>query len=246
MVAIAEILLDLRAEYERLDGILASLSDAQWATESGAPGWSVLDVVTHLTVSEEGVSVSMASQDAAGWTEWDGALDDAMAAMVQQNSADPATTLARWRSATSASLADLANGDPSTPIAWAAAPLRPATLATTRLAEHWAHGLDITEPLGLEFPDTDRLRHIAWLGHATIPYGCSLRNIEPEPIRATLTSPSGETWSFGPNDAPSTIVGSAADFCRIGAQRLKPEQSDLELSGPFAKTAAAVLRNYAA
>jgi hypothetical protein len=34
-----------------------------------------------------------------------------------------------------------------------------------RLAEHWAHGLDITWPLGIPFPDTDRLRHIAWLAH---------------------------------------------------------------------------------
>jgi hypothetical protein len=36
--------------------------------------------------------------------------------------------------------------------------LKPATLATTRLAEHWAHGLDITRPLGIAFPDTARLR----------------------------------------------------------------------------------------
>ena len=56
----------------------------------------------------------------------------------------------------------------------------------------------------------------------------------------------GATWTYGPEDAPSTIIGSAADFCRVGAQRLKPEQSDLKLSGPFAETAAAVLRNYAA
>ena len=38
-------------------------------------------------------------------------------------------------------------------------PAKPATLATTRLAEHWAHGLDITGPLRVEFPDTGRLRH---------------------------------------------------------------------------------------
>ena len=32
-------------------------------------------------------------------------------------------------------------------------PVKPATLATTRLAEHWAHGLDITVPLGIKFPE---------------------------------------------------------------------------------------------
>jgi hypothetical protein len=35
-----------------------------------------------------------------------------------------------------------------------AGPVKPATLATTRLTEHWAHGLDITGPLGVDFPDT--------------------------------------------------------------------------------------------
>ena len=47
-------------------------------------------------------------------------------------------------------------------------PIRPATLATTRLAEHWAHGLDITVPLGISFPDTGRLRHVAWLAHRSL------------------------------------------------------------------------------
>src|SRR5437868_12459671 len=51
---------------------------------------------------------------------------------------------------------------------------KPATLATTRLAEHWAHGLDIAGPLGADFPDTDRLKHIAWLAHRTLPYALSL------------------------------------------------------------------------
>ena len=47
--------------------------------------------------------------------------------------------------------------DPDRPLEWVGAPVKPATLATTRLAEHWAHGLDIAGPLGAEFPDTGRL-----------------------------------------------------------------------------------------
>ena len=55
-----------------------------------------------------------------------------------------------------------------------AAPVKPATLATTRLAEHWAHGLHITGPLGVDSPDTERLRHVAWLAHRTLPYAMTL------------------------------------------------------------------------
>ena len=59
--------------------------------------------------------------------------------------------------------------------------VKPATLATTRLAEHWAHGLDIAGPAGAEWPDTDRLRHIAWLAHRTLPYAFGLAGQPPVP-----------------------------------------------------------------
>ena len=72
-----------------------------------------------------------------------------------------------------------------------AGPVKPATLATTRLAEHWAHGLDITGPLGIEFPDTERLRHIAWLAHRTLPYALSLAGQQPVAVRCELTVPDG-------------------------------------------------------
>ena len=42
---------DLEAEQDRL--ALARLSDAQWASASLAPGWTVRDVVLHLAQGEE-------------------------------------------------------------------------------------------------------------------------------------------------------------------------------------------------
>jgi uncharacterized protein (TIGR03083 family) len=44
---------DLEAEQERLRGILDGLDEAQWTSPSGAPGWTVADVVLHLAQSEE-------------------------------------------------------------------------------------------------------------------------------------------------------------------------------------------------
>ncbi|NOX30470.1 MAG: maleylpyruvate isomerase family mycothiol-dependent enzyme [Actinobacteria bacterium] len=245
MTSLNEILDDLRAEYQRLDEILSSLSAANWASPSGAPGWSICDVVVHLSVSEEGVATTIEAASPT-WTDWDGRLDEAMATIVEQNRAEPTAVLTRWRTATVASIRALSTADPDQRFSWAAAPLRPATLATTRIAEHWAHGLDIAGPLGVEFDDTDRLRHIAWLGHATIPYACSLQDIQTEPVAAILTGPHGDNWTFGPADAPSRIVGPAGAFCRVGAQRLEPDDSGLTVVGPFAQTALSVLRNYAA
>jgi uncharacterized protein (TIGR03083 family) len=119
-------------------------------------------------------------------------------------------------------------------------------LATTRLAEHWAHALDVVEPLGIALPDTDRLRHIAWLGHATLPYALRLEGIDPFPVRATLAAPTGATFVLGPPDAPATVDGDLGAFCRVGARRLTAEASGLTTNGPDAVAALRVLRNYAA
>lgn len=246
MITVAEIVSDLDVEYRRLDAILAALTPEQWRTESGAPGWTVRDVVVHLARSEAGVEVSCAASDDVAWTTRDRPLDDAIADGVASDTDEPEVVLSRWRAAAASSLAALSAADPARKVNWAAAPLLPATLATTRLAEHWTHGLDVCEPLGIEFPDTARLRHIAWLGHSTIPYGCSLQDLAPQPIRSELVGPNGEAWNFGPADAASLITGDAGEFCRVGAQRLKPADTSLVATGPFGDTALSVLRNYAA
>jgi hypothetical protein len=98
--------------------------------------------------------------------------------------------------------------------------MKPATLATTRLAEYWAHGLDITDPLGIDFPDTGRLRHIAWLAHRTLPYALSRAGEGPAAVRCSLTAPDEvTTWTFGPDEADSEITGSAGAFCHLARTR---------------------------
>ena len=166
--------------------------------------------------------------------------------MVTTERTTPAEVFDRWRVARRSAVATLRAADPEQRLSWAAAPLKPRTLATTRLAEHWAHGLDITDPLGIDFPDTDRLQHIAWLGHATLPYGFTVAGEQPHDVFCELVSPSGATWRFGPPEAESTITGAAGAFCRVGAHRLSPEESSLVTTGPHGSTALRVLRNYAA
>jgi uncharacterized protein (TIGR03084 family) len=127
-----------------------------------------------------------------------------------------------------------------------AAPVKPATLATTRLAEHWAHGLDITGPFGVEFPDTERLRHVAWLAHRTLPYAMTLTGEPSAPVRCELTAPDGEAvWEFGQAEAESGIAGPAGDFCRVAARRLAPASSRLRATGPHGATALRLMRTYA-
>ncbi|NND73780.1 MAG: maleylpyruvate isomerase family mycothiol-dependent enzyme [Ilumatobacter sp.] len=242
---IDDVLDDVRAEYAQLESILDSLTSSQWEAPSMAPGWSVADTVLHLALTEELVVVSLERRD-GGWTTRDRPLDEVVDGHVRENSAPAPEIFGRWRAACRASLDALAAADPDRAVTWAAAPLKPRTLATTRLAEHWAHGLDITEALGIANHDTDRLRHIAWLGHATLPYAMRLADLEPVAVCCTLTAPSGAVFTYGPSDATATISGEMGTFCRVGARRLPASESELATSGPDADAALAVLRNYAA
>jgi len=239
---------DLEAEQLRLEELLGHLTDEQWSSPSAAPGWSIADTVLHLAQTEEGVVYTLTSEGRPdAFDRGDTALDDAVDEAVRSQRAPADAVFARWCAARRAALEALRRADPDKRVPWAATPLRPAVLATTRLAEHWAHGLDIAAPLGLPFEDTDRLRHIAWLAHRTLPYAFGVEGLEPHAVYCELTAPDGTTtWRYGPPEADSTVRGPAGDFCRVGARRLKPEDSTLITEGPHAGAALRVLRNYAA
>ncbi|MEV0389697.1 maleylpyruvate isomerase family mycothiol-dependent enzyme [Nonomuraea sp. NPDC050643] len=234
---------DLQAEYEQLDAVLTALTATQWAHPSAAAGWTVLDVVLHLAQSEELVAAAIAGDELARPPGDVDAVADAL--VTAQRDIAPAALLARWRTAAFATPGALRARPKGSRLSWVATSLSPATLATTRLAEHWAHAYDVTAPLGIAYPDTARLRHIAWLGHRTLPYAFKIEGVEGGPVHCELTAPGGDLWRFGDPAAESVITGPAADFCRVGARRLAPADSALKPTGPYGAQALAVLRNYA-
>ena len=213
---------DLAAEQDRLDHILSGLDEAQWTSPSAAQGWTIADVVLHLAQSEEGVEATAARRPLrAGLGAMAGdTMDDRAAEAVRLERAAPAEVFARWQRARQAALAAVRAADPDQPLEWVAGPVKPATLATTRLAEHWAHGLDITGPLGIEFPDTERLRHVAWLAHRTLPYALSLAGQPPVAVRCELTPPDG---------AGADGAGAGAD--RAGADRAGADRASADSAG---------------
>lgn len=246
VLAVTDIFADLRAEYEQLDAVLAALTPAQWAHPSAAAGWTVSDVVLHLAQSEE-LAAATSAGDESAFGDRPGQVDAlADQSVASQRGIAPADLLARWRAAAFATPERLRAHPKGMRLRWITNRISPASLATTRLAEHWAHALDITAPLEVPYPDTARLRHIAWLGHRTLPYAFSVEKLSGGPVFCELTAPGGdEVWRFGEPSAPSTITGPAADFCRVGAHRLAAADSALTATGPHGPEALAVLRNYA-
>jgi uncharacterized protein (TIGR03084 family) len=239
---------DLVAEHRRIESILDHLDDQEWAAPSLCAGWSICDVVLHLAQTEEAAAATVSRPVLErSRAEESRGVDDAAGRAVESERDLPPAIFERWQRACDAFVVAFRQADPDAVVQWVGGTLKPTTLATTRLAEHWAHGLDIATPLGADFPDTNRLRHVAWLGHRTLPYAFTITGQEPQAVYCELSGPEGgELWSFGPADAPSAIRGDGGAFCRVGAQRLAPIDSGLITTGPYADAALAVLRNYAA
>jgi uncharacterized protein (TIGR03084 family) len=239
---------DLEMQTDRLDEILSGLDEEQWSAPSLCPGWSVTDVVLHLAQTEEGVVATTGGGTLTIPVKDVATIDDAMENWVRsERGAPPKDVYERWDVARRRALAALRTADPDVPVQWAAAPLRPKTLATTRLSEHWIHTLDITEPLGIEDPDTDAIESLAWLAVKTIPYAFARAGRDDPPqVRAELTAPSGAAWTFGPEDAPCKIEGPAGVFVRVAARRIPAtEVPELRGTGPRAHEVLELVRTYA-
>jgi uncharacterized protein (TIGR03084 family) len=108
---------------------------------------------------------------------------------------------------------------------------------TARLMETWSHGLDVVDVVAIPRPDTDRLRHVAFLGVRTREFSYVTRGLPPDttPVYVELTAPSGATWTYGDAAAENRITGSAGDFCRVVTQRRHLADTNLRVTGPAAQ-----------
>ena len=111
-------------------------------------------------------------------------------------------------------------------------------MATARLMETWAHGLDVADALGVTRPATARLRSIAHIGVRTRDFAFTVHGlpVPSEPFRVELTAPDGSTWSWGPDDAAQRVTGAAEDFCMLVTQRRPRAQLDVTAAGDDAAT----------
>lgn len=243
-----DVVADLKAEQERLESLLGTLETSDWDRPSACPGWSVTDVVLHLAQTEEAVVASITGAGFAPPAVSGATVDEVMERWVgSERGSSAQDVFARWRAARRSALDALRAAEPDRAVGWAAAPLKPRTLATTRLSEHWLHALDIAEPLGRPLPDEDRLWHVARLAHRTLPYAYTRAGrSDPPTLFLDLVSPSGEAWSFGEPDADCAIAGSAGEFCRVAGRRLASSAAlSIDARGERGEEVLALIRTYA-
>jgi len=227
-VDVSEIAVDLRAEQEALDSIVAPLADTDWDLMTPSPRWRIRDQIAHLAFFDETATLAIDDPDAFQihvgelvplLAEGDGAVDGAtIGTMENLSSAD---LLSRWRTART-TLARASGGlTNENRIAWYGPAMGATSFLTARLMETWAHGQDIVDALGRPRRATDRLRHIANLGLRTRGWSYLNRGQTPPPfeVRLELFGPSGDTWRLGPDEAAESVIGSAEEFCLVVTQR---------------------------
>jgi len=235
-----EIIDDLQAEQTALGKMLDSLPAEDWDRHSHSPGWSARDQVSHLAYFDEAATRAITDNEAF-MAEVREAMQAAsgMEARYLERGRDmtPAGVLGWWRSASSALIRAARTLDPDARVPWYGPAMSPASFITARLMETWSHGLDVADAVGRTSPDTDRLRHVAYLGVRTRAYSYTVRGKEQPatPVRVELSAPSGETWVFGEADAADVVRGTATDFCRVVTQRRHIADTNLEIHGAAAE-----------
>jgi uncharacterized protein (TIGR03084 family) len=230
---------DLCAESAELDLLVKDLTPEQWALATPAPGWTVAHQIAHLAWTDR--SALLAVTDADGFRVL---VDKALAGpgtFVDEGAREgarlpPAELLARWRQGRTALEEALRTAPPGARFPWYGPPMSTASMATARLMETWAHGLDVADALGVARPPAGRLRHIARLGVRTrdFAYGVHGLPAPADPFRVELRAPSGELWTYGPEDAPQRVTGPALDFCLLVTQRAHRADLGLTATGPDA------------
>ncbi len=242
-----EILDDLKAEQEALDGLVSGLSEAQWDLPTPAEGWSVRDSISHLAHIDE-VAVAVLRGDN---TPFELAKKLLMGfnniGLDKGRTMTPSGILRWWREARQVELEELAKRDPKERIPWFAMPMGARAFATARLMETWAHGLDCYDTVGAEPTDTDRLRHVALLAYLARPWAYQVNGIPlpPNALRMELILPSGAPWVQGSEGAVDRIRGKVGDFCRVSVRRRHWLDTDLEVRGDEAKRFLEIAQAYA-
>ncbi|MCZ4537359.1 TIGR03084 family metal-binding protein [Gordonia terrae] len=237
--AVIGVVADLEAESAQLDTLLAGLDDAGWATPTPATGWTIAHQIAHLAWTDEVAAIAATDPDRFGALLSEAAsgaatyVDDA----AEAGAAAPADEiLAGWRAARDR-LADALREVPAgVKIPWFGPPMSAASMATARLMETWAHGLDVADALGVPVVPTDRIRSVVHIGVRTRDFAYIVNGRTPpaEPFHYALTAPSGEIWTWGPDDASNSVRGPALDFCFLVTQRRALADLALELIGPDA------------
>ena len=215
-----EILTDLVAEQQSFDQYLQKIPPRDWKKPVKAKGWSVQNLVAHLAHFED--LATAAVEDGADPMEEVARAGNFEAlvkeGIVKGDSMRPQDVIEWWRLSRAATMDALWLCETDDRMPWFGGDLSAKLMATFRIMETWAHGLDVYDQHGVEVEASPRLRHVSFLGWKLLPVAYRQAGMEPVDIRGEVMGPNYSKWSFGPEGAPR-IKGPALEWCRYIVQR---------------------------
>lgn len=228
---------DLAQEHAALDAVVADLAEAQWNQATAADGWDVKDTIVHLIQADMAARLAVTDPEAFQQAKANMATRGFEGVFGDKTGKTGAEILAWWREERALMLAAFAARGPKERIPWFGPDMSTLSFATARLMETWSHGQDVADAVGAPWPASDRLRHVAHIGVSTRGWSYVNRGLEvPEgAVRVELTAPSGEVWTWGPEDADNRVGGPALDFCLVATQRRLPANTALVTDGELAE-----------
>lgn len=236
---LAELLDDLHEESASLRSLIGRAGPDALALPPPAAGWTVAHQLAHLTWTDEVTTSAIATVVPSVRTpqDWSQVLaestaspttfvDDGAAALVN---VDHTALMTRWDQGRAGVAAALRATPTDLRIPWFGPPMKATSMATARIMETWAHGLDVAAALGVSPEPTDRIRHVCHLGVVTRGFAYAARGLPTpsQPVRVALTSPSGATWTWGDPGAIHEISGGAWEFAQVAVRRLHPSDTSL-------------------
>jgi uncharacterized protein (TIGR03084 family) len=218
MVSVDTLCDELTAEHDDLDRIVAG-ADLEVVTP--APGWTIRDQISHLWFFDQRALLALTDADAfradarrllAGGTDTANEQGRALAAPE---------LIDHWRQDRRRLVEHARTVDPKARVPWYGPAMGARSFITARLMETWAHGQDVADALHVQREPTDRLRHVAHIGVGARPFSYVANGRMPNetPVRVELIGPSGDVWTWGPEDATDRVTGPVLDFCLLVTQR---------------------------
>ena len=231
--------LEFLEECEVLSKCLSKIQEGDWDRVTAFKNWTLNDVLVHLHFWNEMADLSVFDQERFNQrigAAVVGIKSGGLRSIENETIAVRGFELfdiwykfsvdmsQRWR--------DL---DPKLRVPWAGPDMSVRSSITARQMETWAHGQEVFDALGITRSESDRIKNIVILGINTFGWSHQVQGLTvPDNMpQLQLTSPSGETWTFGDKSA-GHISGNAVEFAQVVTQTRNVLDTDLLIEGEVA------------
>lgn len=233
-----EILSNLVAEQQLLDQYLQSIPVRNWKTKTTFKNWTITNHVSYLAGLED-LAFNALKKKGSEFANYKGAKGlEKFEKNCTNKGKDmrPQDVIEWWRLSRAKVVETLADSTPGRKIKWWHNEIDYLTFASSKLAQTWAHGLDIYSCMKKDYEDTIRIEHVALFGWLNSEYTSKVNKLKYHDLRIELIGPEYKAWQFGNEKSENTIKGNAGDWCRLVTGRVdKSFKPKLTPEGDFAK-----------